>query len=98
MLSLPLQQSDLVTWFQVGIAEKNTLCYQYDIYEIDYFKLLIYELIIIFILGKSESTIQRLGDWKEVYEAGIIIWIIFGLGYLFMLINIITGTLSFFIS
>ena len=51
------------------------------------------ELVTIFVSGKSEETLRRLGIWAPVYEAGIILWIIFGLGYIFMLINIITGTL-----
>jgi hypothetical protein len=44
-----------------------------------------------FIIGKDEAVLLRLGNWAPVYEAGIILWVIFGLGYLFMIISIITG-------
>ena len=44
-------------------------------------------------LGKDEDVLKKLGNWAPVYEAGIILWIIFGLGYLFMIISIITGNI-----
>ena len=44
------------------------------------------------ITGKDEDVLAKLGNWKVVYEAGMILWIIFGLGYLFMIISIITGS------
>ena len=53
-----------------------------------------FKLIIVLDLGKSSETLATLGGWKPVYEAGIILWIIFGLGYIFLLITIITGTIS----
>jgi hypothetical protein len=31
-----------------------------------------------------------MGNWKILYEGAIVAWIIFGLGYVFMIINIIT--------
>ena len=43
------------------------------------------------ITGRDEEVLDRLGNWRLLYEAGMILWIIFGLGYLFMIISIITG-------
>lgn len=38
--------------------------------------------------------LDRLGNWDIVYEIGLIVWIIFGLGYIFMIINVITDGLK----
>ena len=46
------------------------------------------------ITGKDKDVLDKLGNWEVVYEAGIILWIIFGLGYLLMIISIITGTFN----
>ena len=47
--------------------------------------------------GKSLETLNRLGNWEYVYLAGILIWFIFGLGYLSMIMsaiqNLIRGKL-----
>ena len=32
---------------------------------------------------------NKLGHWEYIYLAGVFIWIIFGLGYVFMIIGII---------
>lgn len=34
-----------------------------------------------------------MGNWDIVYEIALIVWIIFGLGYIFMVINIIAENL-----
>ena len=39
--------------------------------------------------GKSLETLNRLGNWEYVYLAGILIWFIFGLGYLSMIMSAI---------
>jgi len=44
--------------------------------------------------GKNSDALGKLGNWKPVYEAGIILWIIFGLGYIFLLITIITDMIK----
>ena len=37
--------------------------------------------------GKSLETLSRLGNWEYVYLTGILIWFIFGLGYLSMIMS-----------
>lgn len=34
-----------------------------------------------------------MGNWKVVYEIGLVVWIVFGLGYIFMLIQVIADSL-----
>ena len=43
--------------------------------------------------GRDRTVYDSLGDWKVVYEIGQVVWIIFGLGYIFMLINMIADIL-----
>ena len=44
-------------------------------------------------LGKDPDTKAQLGRLQYVYDTAIVIWIIFGLGYVFMIIGLITETL-----
>ena len=39
------------------------------------------------ILGRDEGTKEKLGNYLYVYEVFVVIWIIFGLGYVFMIIG-----------
>jgi hypothetical protein len=39
--------------------------------------------------GRSSEVVDRLGNWNIVYELGLIVWIIFGLGYLFMIVDML---------
>ena len=42
-------------------------------------------------LGKDQAVLNGLGEWgQHFYEIGVVTWIIFGLGYLFMIIQIIS--------
>lgn len=47
-----------------------------------------------YVAGRDVKVLQRLGNWKIVYETGLIIWILFGLGYIFMIITIITESIK----
>ncbi len=38
--------------------------------------------------------LDRLGGWDIVYEIGLVVWIIFGLGYIFMIITVISDGLK----
>jgi len=40
------------------------------------------------------NVLLKLGHWKIVYESALIVWILFGLGYLVMIINIISEGLT----
>jgi len=44
-------------------------------------------------LGRDESVLEDLSNWDIVYEIGLVVWIIFGLGYIFMVIAVITEAL-----
>ena len=47
--------------------------------------------IIFIFLGKDQAVLNGLGEWgQHFYEIGVVTWIIFGLGYLFMIIQIIS--------
>ena len=37
--------------------------------------------------GRDDATREKLGDFLYVYEIFVVIWIIFGLGYVFMIIG-----------
>ena len=39
------------------------------------------------ISGRDDETKEKLGDYLYVYEIFVVIWIIFGLGYVFMIIG-----------
>ena len=41
------------------------------------------------VAGRTQKTLDELDDWEFVYLAGVFVWIIFGLGYIFMIIGII---------
>ena len=43
--------------------------------------------------GRDQATLDELGSWAIVYEIMLMIWITFGLGYLVMLISLITKSL-----
>lgn len=43
-----------------------------------------------FVAGRNAKVLSKLGNWKVVYEGALIVWIIFGLGYLFMIVTVIT--------
>ena len=45
-------------------------------------------------LGKDPVVLKSLGYWEYLYEAAVIAWIIFGLGYVIMIINIISDGLK----
>lgn len=45
-------------------------------------------------LGRDQEVLKKLGGWGIVYEIGLIVWIIFGLGYLIMIISNITMSLQ----
>ena len=45
-------------------------------------------------LGKDPVVLKSLGYWEYLYEAAVIVWIIFGLGYVIMIINIIADGLK----
>jgi hypothetical protein len=47
----------------------------------------------LFSSGEDDVVNARLGDWVVVYEACTIIWITFGLGYVFMIITVIADNL-----
>jgi len=47
-----------------------------------------------FVAGRSRDTLDQLGHWEYVYLAGVFIWIVFGLGYLFMIIGVIADGLK----
>ena len=48
---------------------------------------------IVIISGREEDVLDRLGNWQVVYEIGMIVWIVFGLGYIFMIITVIADAL-----
>ena len=41
------------------------------------------------VTGNNQDTLNAIGYWEYVYLAGVFIWIVFGLGYIFMIIGII---------
>ena len=48
----------------------------------------------ILLLGRDPTVLDRLGGWDIVYEIGLVVWIIFGLGYIFMIITVISDGLK----
>ena len=44
--------------------------------------------------GRDPAVLEKLGNWKVLYETVIVAWIIFGLGYVIMIINIIADGLK----
>ena len=51
-------------------------------------------MISVIISAKNIDVIERMGNWKVVYQIFIIVWIIFGLGFLFMIITLIADGLK----
>lgn len=47
-----------------------------------------------YVAGRDQEVLKKLGGWGIVYEIGLIVWIIFGLGYLIMIISNITMSLQ----
>ena len=47
-----------------------------------------------FVPGNNQETLDDVGNWEYVYLAGVFIWIVFGLGYIFMIISIIADGLK----
>lgn len=43
--------------------------------------------------GRNEEVLERMGDWIIAYEVGMIVWIVFGLGYIFMIVTVIADSL-----
>ncbi|XP_040581421.1 uncharacterized protein [Lepeophtheirus salmonis] len=43
-----------------------------------------------FAAGRNNDILRSLDSWSLIYESFILIWIMFGLGYIFMIITIIT--------
>ena len=60
-----------------------------------HFTTLFHRPFFVFILftGRDPEVLARLGNWKIVYEISLVVWIIFGLGYIFMIITIITDSM-----
>ena len=44
--------------------------------------------------GRDPAVLEKLGNWKVLYETIVVAWIIFGLGYVIMIINIIADGLK----
>ena len=51
-------------------------------------------LLIMITAGRDPVELKEMGGWKIVYETGQLIWIIFGLGYIFMIITAIGDSLK----
>ncbi|TRY67051.1 hypothetical protein TCAL_07815 [Tigriopus californicus] len=47
-----------------------------------------------YVAGRDQEVVKKLGGWGIVYEIGLIVWIVFGLGYLIMIISNITMSLQ----
>ena len=45
-------------------------------------------------LGREDETLKNLGNWEYIYHACVFIWIILGLCYLVMIIELITDGLK----
>ncbi len=45
-------------------------------------------------VGRYEDQLSTLGNWDIVYQIMLIVWIIFGLGYVFMLVGVIADNLQ----
>ncbi len=43
-----------------------------------------------FVTGRDKNVLDKMGDYKVIYEIAVVVWIIFGLGYVFMIINVIS--------
>ena len=50
--------------------------------------------LIFVIAGRNQSIQTRQGDWEYVYGTLVIVWTIFGLGYIIMIFNIIADGLK----
>ncbi len=44
--------------------------------------------------GRYESVLDDLGNWDVVYQIALIVWIVFGLGYVFMIVGVIAENLK----
>ncbi len=44
--------------------------------------------------GRYEETLDDLGNWKVVYQIALFVWIIIGLGYVFMIVGVIADNLK----